>query len=128
MSRMKHWLLVVVAVMLSVSPNAAHATDGIEWPASHIAQHAQAWFAMLTDNEAAARAFFTEHMAGAAMAQVGIDERLQRRAALLERTGGLTPLEVVDGDVLMSKAWGLADRGKKTPNTPTRRCGSRRAR
>ncbi len=209
MSRMKPWWLAVVALSLSVLPNAAHAAERVEWPATQIAQHAQAWFAMLTGNEASARAFFAEHMASAAMAQAGVDERLQRRAALMERTGGLTPLEVVDDgltrlavrckagngdqvvamfeaeaaaphgllgvrlearppgggdsppptpagpalddadaikqakawlksraaagtwsgaaliarddDVLMSSAWGLADRGKKTPNTPVTR-------
>lgn len=71
----------------------------VEWPASDLSRHAQAWFAMLKGDETAARAFFAEHMASAAMAEAGIDERLQRRTALLGRTGGLTPLEVVDDDV-----------------------------
>ena len=71
----------------------------VEWPASDLSRHAQAWFAMLKGDETAARAFFAEHMAASAMAEAGIDERLQRRTALLERTGGLTPLEVVDDDI-----------------------------
>lgn len=92
MAWMAGWLLAMLCVA-----GAAHAA--IEWPASDLSRHAQAWFAMLKGDEAAARAFFAEHMAASAMAQVGLDERLQRRRMLLERTGGLTPLEVVDDDV-----------------------------
>jgi CubicO group peptidase (beta-lactamase class C family) len=54
---------------------------------------------MLKSDDAAARAFFSEHIASTAMAEVGVEERMQRRAATLERTGGVVPLEVVDDDV-----------------------------
>lgn len=93
---MKPWVMSLVGVLLAV--NVAWA-QGVEWPATQIAQHARAWFAMLEADDASVRAFFAEHMAAAAMAQAGVDERLQRRVALLERTGGLKPLEVVDDDV-----------------------------
>ncbi|MEQ1832827.1 MAG: serine hydrolase domain-containing protein [Candidatus Eisenbacteria bacterium] len=86
------WMLAMLCV-------AGVANAAVEWPASDLSRHAQAWFAMLKGDEGAARGFFAEHMAASAMAQAGLDERLERRRMLLERTGGLTPLEVVDDDV-----------------------------
>ena len=94
---MKPWCWSVVAMLGLVAGVSLAAT--LEWPATQVSQHAQAWFAMLKGDAAAARAFFNEHMASAAMAQAGVEERLLRRAATLERTGGLVPLEVVDDDV-----------------------------
>ncbi|MFN8589442.1 MAG: serine hydrolase domain-containing protein [Candidatus Eisenbacteria bacterium] len=71
----------------------------VQWPETELARHAQAWFAMLAGDEAAARAFFADHMSAQTPNPVSIETRLQRRAATIERTGGLTPLEVVDDDV-----------------------------
>ena len=53
---------------------------------------------MLSGNDDEARRFFTEHMAPSALAEAGVDERLERRRSTLERTQGLTPLEVVDDE------------------------------
>jgi CubicO group peptidase (beta-lactamase class C family) len=99
MRHTKHWAAVLAAgIGLLGAVCTARAAD-MAWPASELAQHAKAWFAMLTADEATARGFFAAHMAPEAMAQAGIEERLQRRASTLARTSGLTPLEVVDDDV-----------------------------
>src|SRR5712691_1654050 len=98
MSIMKQCAWCVVGLLTLTLASATAAGASLVWPASELSQHAQAWFAMLKGDEPAARKFFAEHMAPSAMAQVNLDERLQRRTATLERTGGLTPLEVVDED------------------------------
>ena len=76
----------------------AAAPPAPEWPGTELARHAQAWFAMLAGSEADARRFFAEHFAPSALAEAGVDVRLERRLATIERTGGLTPLEVVNDD------------------------------
>jgi len=53
---------------------------------------------MLSASDDEARRFFTEHMAPSALAETGVEERLERRRSTLERTQGLTPLEVVDDE------------------------------
>ena len=95
MRRVRVWIASVVLLTWGVG---AVGAAGLVWPGGELSQHAQAWFAMLKGDEPAARKFFAEHIAPAALAQVSLEERLQRRAATLERTGGLTPLEVVDED------------------------------
>ncbi|MCC6651433.1 MAG: beta-lactamase family protein [Candidatus Eisenbacteria bacterium] len=89
----------VAGMLLFVVVSASAAPGALEWPGTPLAQHARAWFAMLTADDAAARAFFAEHVTSPPQAPVSVDERMQRRAAVIERTGGLTPLEVVDDDV-----------------------------
>lgn len=66
------------------------------WPDTDLARHARAWFAHLEAPEDAAAAFYAGHFAADALAQVPVTERLERRRALLERSGGLTPLAVLD--------------------------------
>lgn len=70
----------------------------LEWPGTELGRHAQAWFAQLAGTEADARRFFAEHFAPSALAEAGVDERLERRRATLERTGGLTPVEILNDD------------------------------
>jgi CubicO group peptidase (beta-lactamase class C family) len=74
---------------------ASTARADIQWPAGELSRHVQAYFAQLSGDEAAARRFFAEHFSPAALADAPVDVRLQRRTATLERTGGLTPLEVL---------------------------------
>ena len=66
------------------------------WPSTDLAGHARAWFAHLAAPESEARSFYAAHFAASALEQVPIDARLERRRGLLERTGGLTALEVLD--------------------------------
>src|SRR5947207_10257091 len=68
----------------------------LAWPDTELAAHARAWFAMLRADEASARRFLDEHFAPSALAEATVEERLRRRAAVLERTRGLTPLEVLE--------------------------------
>ena len=86
------WLASITVLTLS-----AHAA-GLTWPDTDLAQHVRAWFDMLKADDAGARAFLGEHMAASALAEVSIDDRLERRRATLARSGGLTPLEVVNVD------------------------------
>ncbi len=88
-------LALLAAAALAAAPSSAAA---IEWPPSAIAGHARAWFAQLAGAEADARAFFAGHFAPAALAEAGLDVRLERRRGMLERTRGLTPLEVLNDD------------------------------
>src|SRR5262245_26276101 len=83
----------LVSIVLAVS--LAQGAE-LSWPATDLGGHVRAWFAMLQGSEADARTFLVEHMAASALAEASVDERLQRRAGTLARTGGLTPLEVVD--------------------------------
>lgn len=87
--------LLLAAAVLAARP--AHAA-AVEWPATAIAGHARAWFAQLEGSEADARTFLTEHFAPSALAEAGVEVRLERRRGMLERTGGLTPLEVLNDD------------------------------
>jgi CubicO group peptidase (beta-lactamase class C family) len=82
----------VALACLAAAPGAAQ----LSWPENELAQHARAWFDMLRGDDAAARAFLSEHMAPSALAEASVVERLRRRLATIERTQGLTPLEVVD--------------------------------
>ena len=94
---MRPFRFAVIALTLFVPLTGALARAAtLRWPATDIARHAQAWFAMLASDDAAARAFYAEHIAPASLAEVSLDERMQRRHAMQERTQGLTPLEVVD--------------------------------
>ena len=93
---MKHWVIrccsaAAVFLMCAVP---AHAAD-ITWPATDIAAHARAWFEMLRGDDAAARQFLTDHMAPSALAEASMEERLARRRGVMERTGGLTPLQAI---------------------------------
>ncbi len=85
--------------LMFLCATAGRAGAAVQWPDSDVARHARAWFEMLAGDEAAARTFFAEHMAMNPDNPVSVETRLQRRAATLERSGGLTPLEVVDDDV-----------------------------
>lgn len=84
--------LASFALVLVVPP----ARAGISWPAGELSRHVQAYFAQLSGDEAAARRFFAEHFSPAALADAPLEVRLERRAATLARTGGLTPLEVLN--------------------------------
>lgn len=97
MLRPRSLLSLFALVALAACARPGH-TAGIAWPGTEIAGHARAWFAMLAGDDAAARAFFAAHMAPAAMAEAGLDVRLERRRATLERTQGLEPLEIVSDD------------------------------
>ena len=90
---------IAVAACAALCVCASVAGAAVQWPDTELARHAKAWFEMLAGDETAARAFFSEHMAANPQNPVTIETRLQRRAGVLERTGGLTPLEVVDDDV-----------------------------
>lgn len=68
----------------------------IQWPPGDLSRHVQAYFAQLSGDEAAARRFFAEHFSPAALEQATVEIRLGRRTATIERTGGLTPLEVLN--------------------------------
>jgi len=96
MRRAIAWAVAILG-MATLTARAA----GLDWPATDVARHAQAWFAMLTADDAAARQFFAEHFAPLALAEAAIDERLQRRRGMLARTQGLTPLEVLDDRPLL---------------------------
>jgi D-alanyl-D-alanine carboxypeptidase len=91
---MKRLLWLASITVLTVSAHAA----GLTWPDTDLAQHVRAWFDMLKADDAGARSFLGEHMAASALAEVSIDDRLERRRATLARSGGLTPLEVVNVD------------------------------
>jgi len=86
------WLTLLVAVAIAVPARAAE----IAWPDNDLGRHVRAWFEMLKADDAGARSFFSEHVAASALAEVSIDERLERRRGTLARTGGLTPLELVE--------------------------------
>ncbi len=88
------WRALALAALLSVGAPAARAE--IRWPASALSRHVQAYFAQLTGDEAQARKFFVEHFAKSALAEVPLATRLERRAAMLAGTQGLTPLDVVN--------------------------------
>lgn len=88
-------VVLFAAAVLAARPVPAAA---LEWPGTAIAGHARAWFAQLEGSETDARAFFAEHFAPSALAEAGVEVRLERRRGMLERTGGLTPLEVLNDD------------------------------
>ena len=96
------WMLVsVVGPVFAAAPphptsTGAAAPGPIQWPAGELSRRVQAYFAQLRGTESDARKFLGEHFAAASLAQASVDERLRRRAAMLEATGGLTPLEVVE--------------------------------
>ena len=91
-------LPIPLAVLAFASLAAAPSDAGIEWPAGELSAHVQAYFAQLTGGEAEARRFFAEHFAPAALADAPLETRLERRTMMLERTQGLTPLEVLSVD------------------------------
>lgn len=92
---MRHlWWRSVLCLILATS--SAHAEDAkLVWPGSELSTHVQAWFAQLRGDEAAARAFFTAHLAPS---DVPIETRLERRRGMLEQAGVLVPLEVLSAD------------------------------
>ena len=89
-------LLFTFVTALFCVPLAAAAE--LHWPPGELSTHVQAYFAQLRGSEADARQFFTEHMSPAALADVPVDERMARRTAMLQRTQGLTALEVVTSE------------------------------
>lgn len=89
-------LLLSAAAALAAGPDPA--APAVEWPGTAIAGHARAWFAQLAGSETDARAFFAAHFSPAALAEAGLDVRLERRRGMLERIGPLTPLEVLNDD------------------------------
>jgi CubicO group peptidase (beta-lactamase class C family) len=86
---------VLVTLALALAAHAAPASH-VAWPDTDLGRHAHAWFDMLQADDAGARTFFAPHMAASALAEASIETRLERRRATLARTGGLTPLEVVE--------------------------------
>lgn len=93
---MKGFRSGLLSVLLAVGvASAARAADPVDWPATELSQHAQAWFAMLAADDATARGFFGEHMAPSAMAEAGLEERMARRKMVQTRSGGLTPRAIV---------------------------------
>ncbi len=94
--RLRGRTLALLTIFACVS--AVPAPAEIAWPKSPLSGHVQAYFAQLRGTEADARKFFAEHLAPAALADAPVEERIQRRTMMLERTGGLTPLEVVNDD------------------------------
>jgi CubicO group peptidase (beta-lactamase class C family) len=93
MRSMRRLLFTLITLGLFAVP--LRAAD-LTWPGTELGGHVRAWFEMLAADDAGARKFMGEHMAASALAQVPIDERLERRRATLSRTGGLVPLEVVN--------------------------------
>jgi D-alanyl-D-alanine carboxypeptidase len=92
--------LLVLAGISAAAPAAPVAPKAarLEWPATAIAGHARAYFAQLAGSEADARRFFAEHFSPSALAEAGVETRLERRRGVLEQTGGLTPLEVLNDE------------------------------
>jgi len=86
---------LLVTLSLAFTAHAARAAD-IAWPDTDLGRHVHAWFDMLRADDAGARDFMAAHMAASALAEAAVATRLERRRNLLARTGGLTPLEVVD--------------------------------
>ena len=95
--------LVLAAFATAAAPPAAQ----LEWPGTEIAGRARAWFAQLAGSEEEARRFFAEHLAPSALAEAGVDVRMERRHGMIERTGGLTPLEVVDRAIRIASIQGV---------------------
>lgn len=85
----------MACVLVGSLLGAAQAAEVPDWQKTDLGGHVLAWFEMLRGDEAGARAFLATHMAPAALEQAGIEERLARRRAVIERTGGLTPLKVL---------------------------------
>jgi CubicO group peptidase (beta-lactamase class C family) len=92
--RSRAFVAGLAAMALAIPDTQAQAN--VAWPPGELSRHVQAWFAQLTGDAAAARKFFAEHFAPAALADAPVETRLQRRTAMLERTQGLTPLEVLN--------------------------------
>jgi CubicO group peptidase (beta-lactamase class C family) len=88
--------LVLLLLLVSTALTATVRAADVSWPGTELAGHVRAWFDMLKADDAGARQFLTDHMAVSALAEASVDERLERRRNTLARTGGLTPLEVVD--------------------------------
>jgi CubicO group peptidase (beta-lactamase class C family) len=88
-----HAAVFAILAALAFAPEAGAAE--LNWPSGGLSAHVQAYFAQLRGSEAEARAFFDQHMSPAALADANVDARLQRRATMLSRVQGLTPLEVV---------------------------------
>ncbi len=86
--------LALVSLAAFVCAPLAKAAE-LAWPAGELSAHVQAYFAQLRGNEADARKFFAEHLSPEALVEAPVEERLQRRTAMLQRTQGLTPLEIV---------------------------------
>lgn len=93
-SRPRLAALVAFALLIAAAPGRAEIT----WPPGELSGHVQAYFTQLSGDEAAARKFFAEHFSPGALEQAPLETRLQRRVTMLERTQGLTPLEVVSAD------------------------------
>jgi len=96
--------LLLALVSIALAPLAAAGAPGapadgrLEWPATEIARRARAYFAQLAGSDDDGHRFFAEHFAPSALAEAGVPVRLERRRVMLERTGGLTPLEVVNDE------------------------------
>ena len=91
-------LSLLASLAVAVTPAGTARAADVQWPDTEMGEHARAWFEMLKADDAGARAFLTGHMAASALAQVPLEERLDRRRSMLANTGGLTPLEVVNVD------------------------------
>jgi len=89
-------LIPLLALLALAVAWTAAVADALAWPDTELAAHARAWFAMLRADDAAARRFLDQHFAPSALAEVTVEERLRRRATVLERTRGLTPQEVLE--------------------------------
>ncbi len=88
--------VLLVACSAAAAPDRpAASTATLHWPATELSRHVQAYFAQLAGDDSGARTFLEEHMAPAALAEAGIDARLERRRAMLAGTRGLVPLEVL---------------------------------
>lgn len=75
---------------------AAAAHGESEWPDTDLARRVQAWFAQLSGTEEEARQFFLQNFSAESLAETTIETRLSRRKVMLNRTGGLTALEVLE--------------------------------
>lgn len=87
-------LLSLLLFLFNVAPVVA--SEGPAWPDTELSRHARAWFEQLTGSEEEARAFFPAHMAPAALEEAGVDVRLERRRAMLERMGPLIVQEILE--------------------------------
>ena len=90
----RRWALgAVIVLVVGVATRAPGESD---WPDTELSRRVQAWFTQLSGTDEEAEQFFLDNFSPESLKETTLETRMSRRKVLINRTGGLTALSVLE--------------------------------